>query len=156
MNTAAARPVFRQAVELDLPRLVSMLAADELGATREDDREPLNRNYRAAFNAINRDPNNALVVAELGQVVVGMMQLSFIPYLTHTGSWRCMIEGVRIHADYRGKGLGKTMIEWAIDAARKRDCRIVQLTSDKQRPDALCFYESLGFTASHEGFKLKL
>lgn len=148
--------MFRAARESDLPALVSMLAQDGLGAQREDDSEPLNRNYIDAFDAINRDPNQALVVAELDHRVVGMMQLSFIPYLTHIGSWRCLIEGVRIHADYRGRGLGNAMIEWAIDAARKRNCRIVQLTSDKQRPDALRFYAALGFEATHEGFKLKL
>jgi ribosomal protein S18 acetylase RimI-like enzyme len=148
--------MFRAALESDLPALVSMLAQDDLGAHREDDSEPLNRNYLDAFDAINRDPNQALVVAELVHRVVGMMQLTFIPYLTHIGSWRCLIEGVRIHADCRGRGLGNAMIEWAIDAARKRDCRIVQLTSDKQRPDALRFYAALGFEATHEGFKLKL
>ncbi len=156
MNTATAKPMFRAALESDLPALVSMLAQDDLGAHREDDSEPLNRNYLDAFDAINRDPNQALVVAELDHRVVGMMQLSFIPYLTHIGSWRCLIEGVRIHGDYRGRGLGNAMIEWAIDAARKRNCRIVQLTSDKQRPDALRFYATLGFEATHEGFKLKL
>ena len=88
--------------------------------------------------------------------LVGMLQLTFIPYLTHTGSRRCLIEGVRIHRDHRGRGLGGEFIRWAIRRARERGCSLVQLTSDKQRPDALRFYESLGFVASHEGFKLRL
>lgn len=33
---------------------------------------------------------------------------------------------------------------------------MLQLTSDKQRPEAIRFYQSLGFIASHEGFKLSL
>ena len=151
-----ASPLFRPAAEQDLPRLVAMLANDELGAQREDNSEPLNPGYGAAFAAIDRDPNNALIVAEIEHNIVGMLQLTFIPYLTHIGSWRCLIEGVRIHADYRGQGLGTTLLEWAIEAARQRRCQIVQLTSDKQRPDALRFYESLGFKATHEGYKLKL
>jgi GNAT superfamily N-acetyltransferase len=85
-----------------------------------------------------------------------MLQLTFIPYLTHTGSWRCLIEGVRIAKTHRGKGLGAKFINWAINRAREKNCSIVQLTSDKQRPDALRFYESLGFEATHEGFKLKI
>jgi GNAT superfamily N-acetyltransferase len=83
-----------------------------------------------------------------------MMQLTFIPYLTHTGSWRCLIEGVRIARRFRGQGLGQQFIKWAIQRAAEKNCSIVQLTSDKQRPDALRFYESLGFEATHEGFKL--
>jgi GNAT superfamily N-acetyltransferase len=156
MTDDSAPPTFRHAVARDLPHLVAMLADDDLGAQREDNSQPLNSNYRAAFDAIDRDPNNALIVAEVDQSIIGMLQLTFIPYLTHIGSWRCLIEGVRIHPNYRGKGLGATLIEWSIDAARKRQCRIIQLTSDKQRPEAIRFYESLGFKATHEGFKLKL
>jgi len=152
----SCQPLFRHAVARDLPRLVSMLADDDLGAQREDSSQPLNPGYKTAFDAIDRDSNNALIVAELDQSIVGVLQLTFIPYLTYIGSWRCLIEGVRIHPDYRGRGLGTTLIEWSIEAARKRQCRIIQLTSDKQRPEALKFYESLGFTATHEGFKLKL
>ena len=156
MTDNSTPPTFRHAVAQDLPALVAMLADDRLGAQREDSSQPLNSKYRAAFDAIDRDPNNALIVAETGQSIVGMLQLTFIPYLTHTGSWRCLIEGVRIHPDYRGHGLGTTLIKWSIESARKRHCRIIQLTSDKQRPEALRFYEALGFEATHEGFKLKL
>ncbi|MCP4765780.1 MAG: GNAT family N-acetyltransferase [Gammaproteobacteria bacterium] len=133
-----------------------MLADDALGAEREDDSQPLNPNYVNAFEEIDRDPNNALIVTEIDGNLVGMLQLTFIPYLTHIGAWRCLVEGVRIHLDYRGRGLGRRFFEWAIDTARQKGCRIIKLTSDKQRPDALRFYESLGFSATHEGFKLKL
>ncbi len=88
--------------------------------------------------------------------IVGMLQLTFIPYLSHTGAWRCCVEGVRIQSAYRGHGLGTRFLKWAINRATERQCSLVQLTSDKQRPDAIRFYESLGFKATHEGFKLKL
>ena len=156
MTADSSSPTFRHAIAQDLPQLVAMLADDDLGAQREDSSQPLNSNYRTAFDAIDRDANNILVVAEVEQSIIGMLQLTFIPYLSHTGSWRCLIEGVRIHPDYRGRGLGTPLIEWSIEAARKRHCRIIQLTSDKQRPEALRFYEALGFEATHEGFKLKL
>ena len=148
--------IYRDAVEADLPALVAMLAEDELGATREDPSSPLNPRYLEAFGHIDADPNNALTVVEDNGAMVGMLQLTFIPYLTHTGSWRCLIEGVRIHREHRGRGLGSEFIRWAIERAREHGCSMVQLTSDKQRPDALRFYESLGFNASHEGFKLRL
>jgi GNAT superfamily N-acetyltransferase len=148
--------VYRDATESDLPALVAMLAEDALGSTREDASSPLNPRYLDAFQAIDADPNNQLTVVEESGKSVGMLQLTFIPYLTHTGSWRCLIEGVRIHRDHRGRGLGSEFIRWAIARARERRCSIVQLTSDKRRPDALRFYETLGFEASHEGFKLRL
>ena len=156
MNDAKLQPLFRAASHTDLPRLVAMLADDALGATREDASQPLNPAYTAAFDHIDIDANNALIVAEVNQAIVGMMQLTFIPYLTHTGSWRCLVEGVRVAAAYRGQGIGGELLHFAISTARARNCRLLQLTSDKQRPQALHFYESLGFKATHAGFKLKL
>lgn len=148
--------LFREATRADLPTLINMLATDKLGALREDTTTPLNKAYDAAFNAIDIDPNNELIVVEASGTIVGMLQLTFIPYLTYIGSWRCLVEGVRIHQNFRGQGLGTQLFTWVIHRAQEKGCKLVQLTSDKQRPDALKFYESLGFQATHEGFKLKL
>jgi ribosomal protein S18 acetylase RimI-like enzyme len=145
---------FRNATEKDLTTLVQMLGDDKLGSTREDLSTPINSRYIEAFKHINSDPNNELIVAFLNEDIVGMLQLTFIPYLTYIGSWRCLIEGVRIHSEYRGKSLGRKLFEWSIKRAQQRNCRLIQLTSDKTRADAIKFYESLGFVASHEGFKL--
>lgn len=147
---------YRQAQTSDLETLIHLLADDPLGAKREDMSSPVNEKYQNAMAAIEQDPNNELWVVESESEVVGMLQLTFIPYLTHIGSWRCLIEGVRIAKEVRGQGLGEKMFAHAIERARERDCNLVQLTSDKQRPDALRFYEKLGFVASHEGFKLAL
>ena len=147
---------YREAKSTDLKALVELLADDVLGQTREDVSSPLNPLYLASFSAISADPNNELIVVESNHQLVGMLQLTFIPYLTHTGSWRCLIEGVRIAQAFRGKGLGSELIQWSIGRAQERGCSMVQLTSDKQRPDAIRFYETLGFVASHEGFKLQI
>jgi len=147
---------FRSARREDISDLVHLLADDDLGAAREDVSLPLNRRYVDAFQAIDKDSNNELIVVENEGELIGMLQLIFIPCLTHTGSWRCQIEGVRIHKSYRGQGLGAKFIRWAISRAAERNCRMVQLTSDKQRVGALQFYASLGFQPTHEGFKLRI
>jgi GNAT superfamily N-acetyltransferase len=147
---------FRRAGPGDLPAIVRMLADDPLGAKRERFETPLPEGYLRAFEAIARDPNNELVVACIDGEVVGVLQLTFIPYLTYQGGWRALIEAVRIDSKHRSQGLGKAMFEWAIARARERGCHVVQLTTDKARADAKRFYESLGFVASHEGMKLHL
>jgi putative hydrolase of HD superfamily len=152
----AAELKIRRAVRDDLPAIVHLLADDRLGATREADVVPLPASYAAAFDAIDRDPHHVLAVADAGGRVVGVLQLTFLPYLTYQGSWRALIEGVRVASDQRSTGIGRQLIEWAIDRAREHGCRIVQLTSDKSRADAIRFYERLGFVASHEGLKLRL
>jgi GNAT superfamily N-acetyltransferase len=147
---------FREACRNDLPDLVDMLSDDEFGAQREDNSRPLNQNYLDAFLNISTDSNNELIVVETDGEIAGMLQLTFIPYLTHIGSSRCLIEGVRVKATHRGHGLGKALLNWSIERATTKQCSSVQLTTDKLRADALRFYQSLGFHASHEGMKLKL
>ena len=155
MTTPSFR--IRQAEERDLPQIVGMLADDPLGSQRERFESPLPSSYYAAFEAIKKDENNELVVAEReGAVLMAVLQLTFTPYMTHQGGWRASIEGVRVHRDVRGSGVGRELFSWAIHRARERGCHLVQLTTDKGRPGALQFYESLGFIASHEGMKLKL
>jgi GNAT superfamily N-acetyltransferase len=145
--------IVRRATAADLDAIVALLADDMLGAGREKPGDPA---YAAAFAAIGADPNQLLAVAEEAGRVVGCLQLTFIPGLSRLGMWRGQIEGVRIAASHRGAGLGRRMFEWAIEACRARGCGLVQLTTDKARPDAHRFYESLGFVASHEGMKRAL
>ncbi len=147
---------FRSATAADLIPMVQMLADDVLGALREDASLPLSASYIEAFQHIQNDPNNELVVAEQSGQVIAMMQLTYIPHLISQGTWRCLVEGVRVHSSCRGQGVGKVFFAWVIERAKQRGCHWVQLTSDKQRPEAIRFYESLGFVASHEGFKLQL
>jgi ribosomal protein S18 acetylase RimI-like enzyme len=149
-------PTFRAARRSDLPDIVRMLADDALGATREENASPLPPSYYDAFDAIDRDPNNELVVAEIDGKVVGVLQLTFIPGISHRGSWRAQVEGVRVDSAMRSSGIGRRLLAWSIERAKERGCRMLQLTSDKSRADAIRFYQSLGFVASHEGMKLQV
>ncbi|MCA0015904.1 GNAT family N-acetyltransferase [Mesorhizobium sp. B292B1B] len=147
---------FRKALASDLPALVAMLADDPLGAAREDASLPLAQGYVDAFNAIDADPNQLLAVAVDGADVVGTLQISFLAGLSRKGAWRSQIEAVRVAGHRRSEGIGRLMIEWAVDQCRARGCGLVQLTTDRTRADAHRFYESLGFTGSHLGYKKTL
>ncbi|MFJ5111364.1 GNAT family N-acetyltransferase [Streptomyces sp. NPDC088551] len=144
----------RPAAPDDIPAIVAMLADDPLGAQREslDDLTP----YTEAYERLARDPNQHVVVAERDGRVIGTLQLTIIPGLSRRGATRSVIEAVRVHADERGSGLGTRFIEWAVDESRRQGCQLVQLTSDASRTDAHRFYERLGFTASHVGFKMSI
>jgi ribosomal protein S18 acetylase RimI-like enzyme len=144
----------RRARRGDLPRILALLADDQLGAVRESADDPAP--YERAFDAIDADPAHLLVVGELDGEVVATFQVSYVPGLSRKGSWRSQIEAVRVSGELRGQGVGALMIQWAIDQARERGCSLVQLTTDKSRVAAHRFYERLGFVASHEGMKLKL
>jgi GNAT superfamily N-acetyltransferase len=158
LAVGGARVLLRRATAADLPAVVALLAHDPIGVGRESvtagerDLAP----YRSAFSLIEADAAQLLVVVADGDDVVGTLQLSFIPGLARRGALRAQIEAVRVRVDRRGHGLGAAMFEWAIGEARRRGCALVQLTTDKGRPDAHRFYERLGFVASHEGRKLQL
>jgi GNAT superfamily N-acetyltransferase len=146
----------RRARADDLDAIVRLRADDPLGSQREHYDVPLPAAYGRTFAAIDRDPNQYLAVCCEDVRVIGVLQITFLPYLTYQGGWRALIEGVRTAGDARSKGVGRFMLEWAIDEARARGCHVVQLTTDKSRPDAHRFYRTLGFEASHEGMKLHL
>lgn len=149
---------FRLAEADDLPSIMQLLADDPLGKYREQAGEAgaVPAQARAAFEAIAADPRNHLIVMEADGGVVGCLQLTFIPGLTHKGRDRALIEGVRVSSRMRGRGLGKALMNHAVGLARERNCALVQLTTDKRREQAQAFYKSLGFAASHEGMKLWL
>lgn len=147
---------FRRATQNDVQFIVEMLADDPLGQQREDYQNPLPNPYYNAFKAIDQDQNQELMVVENEQAeIIGTLQLSFIPYLTYQGGIRAQIEAVRIKGSERGKGFGEEFFLWAIKRAKERGAHLLQLTTDKKRPEALKFYEKLGFVATHEGMKLK-
>ena len=149
--------IFRKSKEGDIPSLVKMLADDELGSKREDYKVPLPKSYTDAFQNILQDKNQELIILENSdKEIIGTLQITFIQYLTYRGGLRAQIEAVRIHKKFREKGFGKKIFKWAIKRCRDKGAHLVQLTTDKQRPDAIEFYKALGFIDSHIGMKLQL
>lgn len=144
----------RTATKEDLPSIIEMIANDKLGKLREDYQLPLPNHYVEAFENILEDKNQELMVIESENLVIGTFQLSFIQYLTYKGGVRAQIEAVRVHEEYRGKGIGEMAFKWAIKRSEERGAHLLQLTTDKKRPEALKFYEKLGFVATHEGMKM--
>ncbi len=146
----------RQSTLADLPSIVRLIAEDDIVGWREHLVDPLPACYVETFSAIEDDPNNELIVAEMDGAIVGTLQITYIPHIINRGGRRALIEALIVSSTARGNGIGTAMMNWAIDRARERGCCIVQLTSNKQRPQAHRFYERLGFRSHHEGFKLEV
>lgn len=152
----ATQPVIRIATREDLPGIVRLLADDKLGAAREDAHETLNNRYVAAFNDIVANAGNDLVVMEQDGDCVGCLQIMILPGFDRLGARRAFFEGLRIAMHLRGQGHGRALLQWAIEHARQKKCEFVQLAVNKNRSDAIRFYETLGFTCEHEGMKYSL
>ena len=147
---------FREATREDLPEIVRMLADDFLGLQRERFEDPLPESYIKAFEEIAADKNNELIVAETDGAVVGTLQITFTPSISFQGGKRATVESVRVDERYRGRGIGRELMLFAIDRARAEKCVSMQLTTNADRTEAHRFYENLGFKGTHLGMKLKL
>ncbi len=146
----------RPAKIADLKSIVELLHQDKLGSKREQLEQSLSAEYIKAFKEIESDANNTVYVLTDNEIIMGTFQLTFIRNLTYTGGLRAQVEGVRIHESYRGQGVGKWLMEEVIDMSRKKGAHLIQLTTDKKRPQAIEFYKALRFIDSHEGMKLHL
>ncbi|HEY1953990.1 MAG TPA: GNAT family N-acetyltransferase [Polyangiaceae bacterium] len=142
--------IIRRAERGDLDAIVGFYRADPVH------HEPAEGDWASAFEAIAADPREMLVVAEEKNRVIGTLQITWLRYLTYGGAHVALVEAVQVAASERNRGVGAALMRFAIDEARRRGCHRMQLTSNKARKDAHRFYERLGFTASHEGFKLFL
>ena len=139
----------------DVRIIVAMLADDPLGSGRERIEDPLPPSYFRAFEAVEKDPNIQLVVAEQGGAVVGCLQLCILPGLSSQGASRALIEDVRVATHCRSRGIGEQLVQWAVAQARSRECKLVELLTHNSRVDAQRFYKRLGFQPSHVGMTLR-
>lgn len=151
-----SEPVFRRAVRADLAAIVDLIADDDVNGWREKPGEPLVDGYVKAFAAIDADPNNELIIGEIDGRPVATAQITFVPSLTQQGSWRSIIEGVRVSSKVRSQGVGEKLIDYMLGLARARGCPTSQLTTSNPRKRAHAFYARIGFEQSHLGFKRDL
>ena len=146
----------RKATEKDLPAIISLLARDIIGETREKPGPEIDPRYLKAFRNIDIDKNQYLMVVESDDEIIGVCHLSIMYSLTIIGNTRMQLEGIRIKPEYRGNKIGTWMMQQAIEYAKQHDVKMVQLSSDLKREKAIEFYKQNGFVYSHAGMKLLL
>jgi len=159
LTTRSGELTLRNAVDEDLDALMALLSDDPISAARGDVAAPEDRpQYAEALRSIVDDPANALLVAEDADGrLVGTLQLTRIPGMARRGATRLLVEAVRVSSALRSGGIGSALMRWVTDvAAPTLGTPLVQLTSDAARTDAHRFYERLGFTGSHVGFKYRV
>lgn len=144
---------YRHATPADLPFIIGLIVEDSVITTNDSVADAGHADYTAALAAIDADPHQEMFVVEDAGTPIGCFQLTYLPGLMRRGMWRGQIEVVHVADGVRGRGHGSEMMRWAVERCREKGCGMVQLTSNKKRPDAHRFYERLGFARSHEGFK---
>jgi len=153
--TAISEITLRPARGDDVAAIIAMLADDHLGRARERLEEPLPKLYYDAFERVSSDPNIHLIVAEEGGNVVGCLQLCILPGLSSQGAPRGLIEDVRVASERRSRGIGERLVQWALEEARGKGCKLVELLTHHTRVDAQRFYERIGFSRSHVGMTMR-
>ena len=146
----------RAARREDIPAIVALFAADEVGGHGDTTDPAALPGYEAAYDRIAESPADTLYVAELDGEVVGTFQTTQITTMTGRGGSSLTVEAVQTRADMRGRGIGEAMMRFAVERGREAGVRLVQLSSNAARTDAHRFYKRLGFVQSHVAFKMKL
>ena len=146
----------RRARREDVPSIISIYSLDSLTGHREIVTDPLPRFYYDAFDRIDSDSNQILLVADIENEVVASLQMTYIQHLISRAFRRAVIEAIFVHPQYHGSGIGSALIRSAIGHATSARCVAIELTSNKLRRKAHGFYQKMGFASSHEGFKLSL
>ncbi len=144
---------FREATRDDVAAVVALLRDDALGAGRETAAQA---DYLAAFDQMRDEGENHLIVGEIDDRVVATYQITFISGLSLRAARRAQIESVRVASDLRGQELGEALFADAETRARAAGCSLMQLTTNATRDRAQTFYDRLGFTPSHVGYKRDL
>ncbi len=144
---------FRDATSADVPAIMALLRDDALGAGREIDDMTI---YDTAFQKMKAEAANHLIVGEIEGRVVATYQITFISGLSLRASRRAQVESVRVASDLRGQRIGEALFADAESRARAAGCALIQLTTNATRDRARAFYERLGFTPSHVGYKRDL
>ncbi len=147
--------IIRKACAVDIDPLVRLInAGGPEDKPRQNLPEELPSTYFEAFELIDQDTNQYLMVAELNGEIVGTFQLTYLYHLAAAARPDAQLEAIHVKGALRGKGIGTTMLQWALEHANSKGVRRVQLTTDKRRIEAHSLYKRLGFTFSHQGAKL--
>jgi predicted N-acetyltransferase YhbS len=156
MNSERIEVLVRPAERRDIAAIVALFADDAVGGHGDTTDESARPRYEAAFGRIAASPNDMLYVAEWKGEVVGTFQTTLMTTMSGQGSSSLTVSAVQTRADRRGHRIGEQMMRFAIEEARAKGARLVQLMSNGKRIDAHRFYERLGFVKSHAGFKMTL
>jgi ribosomal protein S18 acetylase RimI-like enzyme len=97
------------------------------------------------FNKCLKYPNYSVYIASIEKKVVGTFELLIMDNLGHNGSPSGIVEDVVVDCNYRSLGIGKKMMEFALEVCKKYGCYKLILSSNLKRDAAHRFYENLGF-----------
>lgn len=90
-------------------------------------------------------PDYQVFIAELDNEIVGTFALLIMENMAHLGTPSAVVEDVGVLPIIQSKGIGKLMMEFALNYAKEKGCYKMSLSSNLRREKAHQFYESLGF-----------
>ena len=108
------------------------------------------------FAKMQTYPNYKVYVAEKEQVIVGTFALLIMDNLAHKGTPSGIVEDVAVQHELQGEGIGKLMMEFAMQRCREAGCYKLVLSSNQKREAAHAFYESLGFRRHGFSFMVEI
>lgn len=141
----------RQAIKEDLPQILNLYAEvlDKGEVLSLEQAETL-------FSKMATYPNYKVYIAETESTIIGTFALLIMDNLAHLGTPSAVVEDVVVADNYQGKGIGKTMMIFAMEKCKEAGCYKLVLSSNLKRTEAHAFYESLAFEKHGFSFRADL
>ena len=146
----------RAATEEDIPRVLELYNDLASGVSSGEQSYPSPDDVQKVIAEMAALPGHELLVAEEDGTVVGTMVLLIVPNLSHGALPWATVENVVVDNEYRRRGIGRILMDYAIDRACQAGCYKIQLLSNKKRLEAHQFYQEMGYEISGYGFRLYL
>lgn len=108
--------------------------------------------FKEIYKLKLNDPYSYYIVAVENDKIVGVL-LAELQVKLHREKKQCFIEDLVVDKEHRNRGIGKSLLQKAIDYARDNECDVVELTTYLDNVKAIRFYESNNFIKNSYKFK---
>ena len=142
----------QEAKEQDLPAIIDLYKQLDTSNSEQLSIEEAIQMFRK----INTYPDYKLYVAVKDGQIVGTFTLLIMDSLAHRGKSSGIVEDVVVDEQWRGKGIRKLMMRFAMDYCKRTGCTKLALSSNMKRLAAHQFYESLEFQRHGYSFRVDL
>jgi ribosomal protein S18 acetylase RimI-like enzyme len=142
----------REAIEDDVPAIFGVYSSAGIG----DENSFTAAEAKAHFAKLKQYPSFRVFVALVDQAIVGTYALLIMENMAKRDRRSGVVENVAVHPLHQGRGVGRAMMQHALEQCRQADCYKLTLSSNLKRADAHRFYDALGFERHGYSFRVQL
>lgn len=108
--------------------------------------------FKEIYKMKLNDKNSYYIVAIENNKIIGVLT-SELQIKLHRAKKQSFIEDLIVDESYRNRGIGKALLQNAVNYAKNNDCEVIELTSYINNEKSHKFYQNNGFNKNSYKFK---